>query len=195
MRFRSFVLLPIFVLMAPAYANAHIGAHVGIDTGVAFFEGFVHPLRGADHMLAMIGVGLWAGIKGGNARWLWPLAFVSVMAFGAVLGLQGFGLPHAEAFILASVVGLGAVIGLGLLPPIALGTALCGLFAVAHGHAHGTELPTGVSPTGYMLGFLLATAALHLGGACIGVVAARRAYLVRAAGAILLAGAAYLGLA
>jgi urease accessory protein len=191
MRLRSIVLLPIFVLVAPAYAHAH----VGLSSGVAFFDGFAHPLRGADHILAMIGVGLWAGIKGGNSRWLWPLAFVSVMALGALAGLQGIGLPYAEALILASVVGLGAVIGLGLLPPVALGAALCGLFAFAHGHAHGNELPVGVSAAGYTLGFLVATAALHLGGVCIGGWATRHVHLTRATGALILAGAAYLGLA
>lgn len=169
-------------------------AHIGLGTGFAFVDGVIHPLMGVDHILAMVGVGLWAGLKGGNARWIWPLAFVTVMSLGGLAALQGIALPHTSALILASVVGLGAVIGLGLLPPVAIGAVLCGLFAIAHGHIHGTELPLGGSASGYMTGFLMATAALHAGGVGIGFWAARHAHLARTTGALILSGAAYLGL-
>jgi urease accessory protein len=182
--------LSVFLLAVPGLANAHVAP----GSGSAFLHGFVHPLLGADHIMAMIGVGLWAGLKGGSARWLWPLAFVTIMSLGGLAAMQGIGLPHAEVLILASVVGLGAAIGLGLLPPLAVGAALCGLFAVAHGHSHGNELPAGASASGYMLGFLLATAALHAGGVVLGFWAARRVILARSTGALMLAGAAFLGL-
>jgi urease accessory protein len=42
------------------------------------------------------------------------------------------------------------------------------LFAVFHGHAHGTELPQAASPALYGLGFVAATAILHLVGLGIG---------------------------
>jgi urease accessory protein len=187
-RLLPIALLSVLVSAAPAAAD------IGLGTGFAFFDGLIHPLMGIDHILAMVGVGLWAGLKGGSARWLWPLAFVTVMSLGGVAGLHGIGLPHTNALILASVIGLGAVIGLGLLPPVAVGAALCGLFAIAHGHSHGTELPVGASASGYMLGFLLATAALHAGGVGLGFWASRHAHLARTTGAIILAGAAYLGL-
>ncbi|MES2308765.1 MAG: HupE/UreJ family protein, partial [Verrucomicrobiota bacterium] len=34
--------------------------------------GFVHPLHGLDHILAMIAVGLWAAQLGRRATWVIP---------------------------------------------------------------------------------------------------------------------------
>jgi urease accessory protein len=184
-------LLPLTLLLLSTVPSA---AHPGHGTGFAVVDGFLHPLMGIDHILAMVGVGLWAGLKGGPARWLWPVAFIVVMALGGLAGFQGVALPYAEALILASVVGLGAATGLGWLPPVAVGASVCGLFAIAHGHAHGSELPLGASAVGYMLGFLSATTALHAAGVAIGYGAARHTLIARTFGLLLLTGAAYVGL-
>lgn len=42
-----------------------------------------------------------------------------------------------------------------------MAAALAGLFAVAHGLAHGAELPLGVTPFAFADGFVAASAALH----------------------------------
>jgi urease accessory protein len=176
-------LLPILLLLVsagPAFA------HVGHGNGFAFWSGLVHPLRGADHILAMAGVGIWAGIKGGKACWAWPLVFVSIMALGGCAGLSGFRMPYVEVLILLSVAGLGLTIGLRLLPPLAVGAALC--------DAHGSEIPYAASTGGYMLGVLLATSGLHGAGVAIGGVVARHALLAPATGVLMLVGTAYLGL-
>ena len=59
-----------------------------------------------------------------------------------------------------------------------------GLFALLHGHAHGTEIPENAGGLEYMAGFALATALLH----AVGIAAAlgfglKFRGLVRAAGA------------
>ncbi|MOA52904.1 HupE / UreJ protein [compost metagenome] len=49
-------------------------------------------------------------------------------------------------------------------PPLWLAMGLTALFALAHGVAHGLELPELSSPWGYAAGFVAATAALHAAG-------------------------------
>ncbi|RRI04476.1 HupE/UreJ family protein [Mesorhizobium tamadayense] len=162
----------------PAYA------HVGIGTTSSFAAGFAHPLSGLDHMTVMIAVGLWAAIKGGRAVWAWPLAFAGVMLVGAALGMLHVPVPFVEPGILASVVALGLLVALAVDLPVSAGVAVIGLFALFHGHAHGTEVPENAGGLEYMAGFAVATVLLH----AIGIAAAlglglRFRALARVAGA------------
>lgn len=116
-------------------------AHVGVGTASSFTAGFTHPLSGFDHVTVMIAVGLWAAMKGGRAVWAWPLAFVGVMLAGAALGMLHVPMPFVEPGILASVVALGLLVALAVDLPVSAGVAVIGLFALLHGHAHGTEVP------------------------------------------------------
>lgn len=143
-------------------------SHTGIGSTGGFVHGFAHPLSGLDHQLAMILVGVFAYRLGGRALWLVPLTFVVIMALGGALGVSGLSLPFVEIAIALSVVVLGAVIALGVRAPIALAMALVGLFAVFHGHAHGSEMPLDASGVEYGLGFMFATALLHAFGIALG---------------------------
>jgi len=144
-------------------------AHSGFEPTLAFASGsfatgFAHPWTGLDHMLALLTVGLWAGLNGGRAQWAWPAAFVAAMLVGGALGMAGVLVPLAEPGILASLIVLGLLVLAAARLPLALGAALIVLFALVHGHAHGAELPDGVAPGAYMAGFALATALLHVIG-------------------------------
>ena len=162
----------------PAYA------HVGIGTTSSFTAGFMHPLSGLDHMTVMIAVGLWAALKGGKAVLAWPAAFVGVMLVGGVLGMLHMPLPFVEPGILASVVTLGLLVALAIDLPVSAGVAIIGLFALFHGHAHGTEVPENAGGLEYMAGFAVATAALHAIGIAAGLgLGLRFRGLARAAGA------------
>jgi urease accessory protein len=169
-------------------------AHTGVGTVHGFGAGLMHPLTGLDHLLAMVAVGLWAGLIGGRARWAYPLAFVAMMIAAGLWGMSGSSLPGVETGIAVSVVILGLAIALKAAPPLAAGTAACAIFAIFHGHAHGAELPEGASSLGYAAGFVLSTAALHgVGLALAGVLAARAPLLARVAGGgLVLAGVALL---
>ncbi|MDM9620633.1 HupE/UreJ family protein [Rhizobium sp. S96] len=157
------------LVLAPSLAFAHTG--VGGTTG--FFHGFSHPLSGLDHVLAMIMVGIIACQLGGRALWLVPATFVLVMAAGGALGMAGVGLPFVEAGIALSVIVLGAVIALGIRAPVAIAAGIVGLFAVFHGHAHGAEMPAAAGGIAYAIGFMLATAVLHIAGIALGFIVAR----------------------
>ncbi|MEP6565334.1 MAG: HupE/UreJ family protein [Mesorhizobium sp.] len=162
----------------PAYA------HVGVGTTSSFVAGFSHPLSGLDHMTVMIAVGLWAALKGGKAIWAWPAAFVGVMLVGGALGMLHVPVPFVEPGILASVVALGLLVALAVDLPVTAGVAIIGLFALFHGHAHGTEVPENAGGLEYMAGFAVATAALHAVGIAAGLgLGMRFRSLSRAAGA------------
>lgn len=164
-------------------------AHVGAGTTTSLAAGFHHPLSGLDHMAAMVAVGLWAALRGGRALWAWPLAFVAVMVAGGAMGMAQMPLPLVEPAIVASVVALGLLVALAVDLPIAAGAAIIGLFALFHGHAHGSEVPPAVSGALYMAGFALATAGLHLAGmaAGLGLGSLRWRAAVRGAGALCVA--------
>jgi urease accessory protein len=174
----------LLVTCHPALAHTGLEHTLSLAAG-SFAAGFTHPWTGLDHMLALLAVGLWAGLNGGRALWAWPAAFVGAMLAGGALGIAGVFVPLAEPGILASVVVLGLLVLTAARLPLALGAALVVLFAVLHGHAHGAELPDGAAAGAYMAGFALATALLHAIG--IGIAWVGRngigTLLVRGAGA------------
>jgi urease accessory protein len=150
----------------PALAHSGLEHTLGFASG-SLATGFAHPWTGLDHMLALLTVGLWAGLNGGRALWAWPAAFVGAMLVGGALGMAGVPVPLTEPGILASVVVLGLLVLTAARLPLALGAALIVLFALLHGHAHGAELPDGAAAGAYMAGFALATALLHTIGIAI----------------------------
>ena len=147
-------------------------AHTGSATVVSFVSGFLHPIGGLDHVLAMVAVGMLAALIGGRALWLVPASFLGAMVIGSALG---FSLPFVELGIVASVVILGAVVALAPRMPVTVAMALAAAFGMFHGHAHGAEMPAAASAVLYGLGFVSATAALHLIGVGVGLASERLA--------------------
>lgn len=170
-------------------------AHEGTGLVGGFASGFVHPLLGLDHVVAMVAVGLWGAFLGIPAIWLLPVVFPLVMAFGGALGVLGVPIAGVEVGIAASAVVLGLMVALAARPPIWVAAIIVGLFAIFHGHAHGTELPMAANPLSYALGFVIATGLLHLCGIAFGLLVQWPSgrIAVRAGGcAIALAGLAFL---
>lgn len=150
-------------LLSPSFAHA---VEVEGDTG--FLSGFLHPLLGFDHLLAMVAVGLLSVQIGGRAVWTVPLAFLVFLAIGGGLGLVGLPLPQVEGAIALSVFGLGLVIALYTTTPMLAAMAMVGFFAIFHGHAHGMEIPSLAEPWLYVIGFLAASTVLHVAGVGMG---------------------------
>ncbi|WP_353475269.1 HupE/UreJ family protein [Salipiger sp. H15] len=176
-------------LASPAFA------HAGEAAAGGFVTGFLHPILGWDHVIAMVAVGLWGAFLGQPAVWLLPVTFPLVMALGGALGAAGVPLPGIETGIAAS----GLVIGLAVLfaarPPLPVAAVIVAVFAVFHGHAHGTEMPGAVSPLAYAGGFVIGTGLLHLCGIAFGMLTRSRAgaIAVRGAGGVIAAlGAGFL---
>ena len=110
---RACFLLP---LVIPSAAMAHPGHGFGV------MAGFAHPFSGVDHLMAMIGVGLWAATLGGRAKLALPAAFLAAMALGAALVTNLGGV--VEPLVLASVILLGAAVALGLRAPLTVSLPL-----------------------------------------------------------------------
>lgn len=169
MKTTAYLLLLLVAL--PSLAFGHLGHTHAEGLG----HGFMHPLLGLDHILAMVAVGIWAAQSGGRAIWAIPLSFIVAMAVGGALGLAGFTLPMVEPGILASVIILGILIACAARLPLMVSAALVAVFALCHGFAHATEMPVTASGLSYGLGFLMATALLHLAGVGVGVAVERLA--------------------
>lgn len=164
-------------------------AHPGHGEAAGFAHGFMHPIGGLDHVLAMGAVGIFAANLGGRALWAVPATFVALMAVGGALGMSGIEVPFIEVGIAASVIVLGAVVALRSTNwPLGAAMAMVGAFAVFHGFAHGAEMPADASGLNYAAGFLLATALLHAAGIgaglAIGKVGANAPRFTQALGAI-----------
>lgn len=169
-------------------------AHTGSGTG-GFVGGFLHPVFGPDHVVAMVAVGLWGAFLGPPAIWLLPIVFPLVMAGGGVMGILGVPLPGVEIGIAISAIVLGLMVALAARPPLWVAAVLVGAFAIFHGHAHGAELPPGTDAVAFSVGFVVATGLLHLTGIAFGLLArwpAGRLTVRAAGGAIALAGLAFL---
>jgi urease accessory protein len=178
----------IWLLAAAMALVPEVGlAHTGEGVVGGFLSGFTHPIFGFDHVVAMVAVGLWGAFLGQPAIWLLPVVFPVVMAFGGLAGVLGVPIPGVEAGIALSALALGAMVALALRPPLWVAAILVGIFAIFHGHAHGTELPEAASPLAYGVGFVIATGLLHLSGIALGLLSRWPAGLgaVRVGGALI----------
>lgn len=165
-------------------------AHTGHTTGFALTDGFLHPLKGLDHLLAMVAVGLLAWQLGGRGVLSLPAAFLGAMALGAAASNSGYEIPGIEVLITTSVIVVGLAIALDVRTPVLASAAVIGVLAFTHGQAHGAEIPLGANFYGYAAGFIVATGLLHALGLGMGGLMPRGAVAVRALGTIIaLAGA------
>lgn len=180
----------IFLFFIPSLAQAHMIQ--GGGTG-GFLAGFEHPLTGLDHFLAMFSVGLWGAQIGGRSVWTLPVTFPLIMVVGGVLGIMGVPLPGVEIGIALSILVLGAAIAMSWKPAEWIVLSLISIFAICHGHAHGTELPNAVDPADFAVGFVVATGLIHVIGIGVGLVSQRfySGKLTRLLGGVVVLGGIY----
>ncbi|MCA0998461.1 HupE/UreJ family protein [Alloyangia pacifica] len=184
----SFALITL-ISAAPALA------HAGDVAAGGFITGFLHPIFGWDHVIAMVAVGLWGAFLGAPAIWLLPVTFPLVMAFGGMLGATGVPLPGIEIGIAASGVVIGLAVLFAARPPLTVAAIVVAVFAIFHGHAHGAEMPGAVHPLAYAGGFVIGTGLLHLAGIAFGMLTRTKlgTLAVRGAGGVIAAfGAVFL---
>jgi len=154
------------LLLATGAASAHT-TEGGMKGG--FINGFTHPIFGLDHVVAMVAVGLWGAFLGSRAMWLLPVVFPVVMAVGGALGVAGVDIPAVETGIAVSGIVLGLMVAFAVKLPLWAAAIIVGVFAIFHGHAHGTELPESDNPLAYSIGFVISTGLLHLCGIAFGL--------------------------
>jgi urease accessory protein len=172
------------IVLAAEPAMAHTGK---ASSGVV--DGFLHPLTGPDHLLAMLAVGVVAALAASRrGAWATPAAFLGGMLLGGVGGLVDIPLPGAEAMIVLSVVLLGVAIAAAVRGAGVWFLAALVVAGLAHGHAHGAEAPDAANVVAYVGGFVAATAFLHAAGAAIGLTVRNHRALQVGLGAMTIAG-------
>ena len=180
-------LLLLALTILPTLAHAHPG-HVSEINGLGW--GFLHPFTGFDHLLAMLALGLWAVQLGHRALWLLPLSFLTSMIVGASLAMNGIQLLFVEPMVLASALGLGALVAIQKPIPIQVSSIIVAAAALFHGQAHGLEFPAGTIGIQAIMGFVFSSAILQLTGIGLGLTL----QLVAKQKGLRLAGAAILSL-
>lgn len=156
---RALLLLAVAV---PAIVQAHgLGA-------AGFLEGVSHPVGGADHLLAMVAVGI-ASTRGPRSfLWALPAVFLAGMAAGFVCGIANVGFDRAEGGVALSVLLLGLMVAQPWRGMAYATLVVVPVFGWCHGYAHGQEWPAHASPWAFALGFLGTTAGLHVIGVITG---------------------------
>lgn len=183
-------------------------AHIGPGEH-GLVQGLLHPITGADHLVAAVAVGLLARlcVARGPARasdaqerragspatraLTFPLAFVIGMTVGGTLARLGVALPGVEFGIALSLVAVGVALAFRKIGPTPVAAGALAIFAAFHGHAHLAEYDAATGLAGYAVGLVLATALLHAAGVGLTLAADRfklpTLALARAAGVATLA--------
>lgn len=128
-------------------------------------SGFSHPLKGWDHLITMLAVGVWAAQLRGKSIWLLPTTFVSVMSLGGISGAAKYlAVPSAEILIVLSCLIFSILIIRKVRFTMQINVLIVAFFAFFHGFAHGAEISASASLISYTLGFVIATLLLHGAG-------------------------------
>jgi len=164
-----------FVLCSalPAVSWAHPG-HADLSSHLgSFMTGWLHPLLGWDHLLAMLAIGLF-GASQRHSPLARPLSSRGVLFAGVCLGSLGLGaltgfagttIPLIEQGLAASVLALGLLLCTAIQLP-ARSAAICiAGFAALHGYAHAAEMTAGTNALLYGSGFLVSSAVVVAAGA------------------------------
>lgn len=64
---------------------APVLAHTGHGETSGFLHGLGHPILGPDHLLAMLGIGVWSGFALPRRLWVGAVTFLAAMSLGAAL--------------------------------------------------------------------------------------------------------------
>ncbi len=157
-------------------AMAHPGHLEHTDAVSMLTEGFLHPLAGPDHLLAMLAVGIWSALAYPSLkRAIYiPLSFSLILLFGALTGMAGMRIPLVEPLIMASLLVLGLLLASMARLPLAAGSVLVAFFAFFHGAAHGMELPDGGNAGLFIMGFMISTLLIHCTGMTAGAILTRQ---------------------
>ena len=131
------------LLIAPALALALVlpFAAVGMNGQNPLAAAMTYPVLGLAHILAAVGMGVWAGRLGEHAPVLLPVAFVLGAAMGIVLAIEEIRLlVFAEPMIWVSALALNVAAAYAVRVPFGDAVGVVALFGFYHGYALGGAL-------------------------------------------------------
>jgi urease accessory protein len=147
----------------PVLAHHPLGGRVPANLFEGLMSGLAHPVIGIDHLVMIVAIGLFAGIK--RQGWALPIAFVVAAMAGTGLHLMSMSLPGAEIWVAGSVLALGFMMLVQERLNLAAIAGLIGVAGLFHGYAYG-EAIVGAEATplvGYLAGFSAVQLAIALG--------------------------------
>lgn len=161
---RLVALAGLFIVASAASALAH--HPMGGDVPGTFVQGLLsglgHPVIGLDHLAAIVGVGLLAGLA---RHGIVPVvAFSAAVILGVAIHLRGVGLPGGELLVGLTTLLIGVLVIVRPGMPLALTAALFALAGLVHGHALG-ESVVGAEPTpvaAYLIGLFFVQTAIGI---------------------------------
>jgi len=152
--------IAIIIAILTATVTSTAFAHPGHDTAIGVVAGLMHPLAGVDHLMFLVGVGVFLAIASERSPLVGGVAVLAALSGGALLGVAGLPLPAVEWFIGTSVLLAGAALAWAPSLRSVWVLAVAVLFALFHGFAHGVEAsaPRGAFVAGFLLTSLIVMA-------------------------------------
>jgi urease accessory protein len=154
----------VLALLLPVVAAAHPG-HAG-DMN-AFLAGAVHPLTGLDHLLFMLGLGVYVAHRFRKSFTAPGFASLAALVVGTIPPALGLPSTAIETGVLVSLV----LLGLALLSSRTLSlrsTLLCTfVLALSHGLAHGETPYLGTDRLAFIAGLVATSGFLFVAGAVL----------------------------
>lgn len=156
----SLALLVSLMAAAPALAHHPMGGQTPNTFLNGLLSGLGHPIIGLDHLAAVIGVGILAGLA---ARGIVPVfAFSAAVIAGVAIHLAGIGVPAGEFLVGFTTLVIGGLVVMRSRLSPAIAAALFALAGLVHGHALGESI-VGAEPTpvtAYLAGLFVVQSAI-----------------------------------
>jgi urease accessory protein len=146
-------------LMLPLMAQAHPGHEIH----ATLMQGLLHPLSGWDHLFVLLSLGALAAGRGAGVAAICGVLMAAALSGGAMVGLAWPAAPFVEPVILVTVFACALLLALRRYINRASLCALCLVFALVHGVAHGQEAPSG-DLLAYFAGFTFSGAVIYAAG-------------------------------
>lgn len=140
-------------------------AHLQQGGASSFYSGWMHPLTGLDHLIAMVIVGMLSIRYKEKSVFLLPSIFIFSLSLASVIAPLIGPISGMEPLIALSLIAFGFLLYKKHKFNFAMVGIMTGFFAFFHGYAHGLELPAGGSSLNFTIGFILTTGILHFLGA------------------------------
>jgi len=139
------------------------GASAGLSSGL------VLPLSQPWHIAIFFAIGMLASQLSTRSYLLLPLAFLTMMALGVFLEIDYREIPAAKFLILSAIVLFGMIANHLSLGAFLFSTLLTATVGFTLGSHYALTIPNIAAPLYYLLGILIATCFLLLGGLCLGL--------------------------
>lgn len=149
--------LPLILVQSLGAASA------GLSTGMML------PLSNPGHMLLFLAVGLLASQMSVKSYLMLPAAFLLMMSIGMFTDFTTEDVPLSKLLILGAILCYGVIAHNMSLSAFILSTLFSSIIAFTLGAEYAAIIPNIALPLYFLLGVLLSTSFILMGGLCLGL--------------------------